>query len=53
MLPSERQTKMLEAMRGIYDILWEMEWFGNFGNRKEFIKNQIKSLKDILEELGR
>jgi hypothetical protein len=48
---TERQEKISEAIEAIYDILWEMEWFGDFGSRQKFLKDRIKDLKIIVEEL--
>jgi hypothetical protein len=34
----------------IYSILWEMEYFGDFGNRQDYIESQIKTLKELLNK---
>lgn len=32
----------------IYEILWDMQWFGDFGKRQDYIECQIDKLKELL-----
>lgn len=39
-----------EKLKLVYNILWDMNWFGDFGNRKEFLNQQLEKLKGLVDK---